>query len=36
VPDYAETVAKDGSLVATVGTPVGGREKRRVSLIEKK
>jgi hypothetical protein len=28
------TVAKDGSLVVTVGTPVEGREKRRVKLIE--
>ena len=26
VPDYADTVAKDGSLVVTVGTPVEGRE----------
>jgi hypothetical protein len=34
VPDYADTVAKDGSLVVTVGTPVEGREKRRVKLIE--
>ena len=33
VPDYADTVAKDGSLVVTVGTPVEGRTKRRVSLI---
>ena len=34
VPDYAETVAKDGSLVVTVGDPVEGRKKRRVKLIE--
>jgi hypothetical protein len=34
VPDYADTVAKEGSLVVTVGTPVEGREKRRVKLIE--
>ena len=34
VPDYADTVAKDGSLVITVGQPVEGREKRRVKLIE--
>lgn len=34
VPDYADTVAKDGSLVVTVGQPVEGREKRRVKLIE--
>lgn len=34
VPDYAQTEAKDGSLVVSVGTPVEGREKRRVSLIE--
>ncbi|WP_020471813.1 DUF3472 domain-containing protein [Zavarzinella formosa] len=36
VPDYAEAAAKDGSLVITVGTPVEGREKRRVKLIEAK
>ncbi len=36
VPDYADTVAKDGSLVVTVGNPVEGREKRRVRLIEEK
>jgi hypothetical protein len=36
VPDYAETVAKDGSLVITVGQPVEGREKRRQVLIEGK
>lgn len=34
VPDYADSLAKDGSLVVTVGTPVEGREKRRVKLIE--
>ena len=34
VPDYADTVAKDGSLVVSVGTPVEGREKRQVKLIE--
>jgi hypothetical protein len=36
VPDYADTVARDGSLVVTVGTPVEGREKRRAVLIEGK
>jgi hypothetical protein len=36
VPDYADTVAKDGSLVVTVGKPVEGRDKRRVKLIEAK
>jgi hypothetical protein len=34
VPDYADAVAKDGSLVITVGQPVEGRQKRRVKLIE--
>jgi hypothetical protein len=34
VPDYAEVVAKDGSLVVTVGTPVEGRDKRRVKLLD--
>jgi hypothetical protein len=34
VPDYADTVARDGSLVVTVGALVEGREKRRVKLIE--
>jgi hypothetical protein len=34
VPDYADTVAKDGSLVVTAGKPVEGREKRRATLIE--
>ena len=34
VPDYADTVAKDGSLVVTVGKPVERREKRRATLIE--
>lgn len=33
VPDYADTVAKDGSLVVTVGTPVESRDERRVKLI---
>lgn len=33
VPDYAEAVAKDGSLVVTVGTSVEGRDKRRIKLI---
>jgi len=33
VPDYAEAVAKGGSLVVTVGQPVEGREKRQVKLI---
>jgi hypothetical protein len=33
VPDYAECVARDGSLVVTVGQPVEGRVKRRVALI---
>ncbi len=36
MPDYADTVAKDGSLVVTVGTSVEGREKRQVKLIEEK
>jgi hypothetical protein len=36
VPDCADTVAKDGSLVVTVGQPVEGREKRRVTLIKSK
>jgi hypothetical protein len=35
VPDYAETVAKDGSLFVTVGTPVEGRKKRQVKLIDR-
>ena len=35
VSDYADTVAKDGSLVITVGQPVEGREKRRVKLLAK-
>jgi hypothetical protein len=34
VPDYAEAVARDGSLVVTVGTPVPGREKRSIKLID--
>jgi hypothetical protein len=33
VPDYAEAVAKNGSLVITVGKPVQGRSQRRVKLI---
>jgi hypothetical protein len=32
VPDHADTVAKDGSLVVTVGRPVEGR----ITLIETK
>jgi hypothetical protein len=36
VPDYADVVAQDGSLVITVGQPVEGREKRRQVLIEGK
>ncbi len=36
VPDYADAVAKDGSVVITVGTPIEGREKRRITLIEGK
>jgi hypothetical protein len=36
VPDYADAVAKDGSLVITVGQPVEGRAKRRVTLIDNK
>ena len=36
VPDYADTVAKKGSLVVTVGQLVEGRAKRRVTLIEMK
>jgi hypothetical protein len=34
VPDYADVVAKEGSLVVAVGQPVEGREKRQVRLIE--
>lgn len=34
VPDYADTVAKDGSLVITVGQAVECRLKRQVNLIE--
>jgi hypothetical protein len=34
VPDYADTVAKEGSLVVTFGNPVEDRAKRRVKLIE--
>jgi hypothetical protein len=33
VPDYADGVAKDGSLVITVGKPVQDRNQRRVKLI---
>lgn len=36
VPDYAEAVAKEGSLVITVGHPVNGREKREAILIGSK
>jgi hypothetical protein len=36
VPDYADAIAKDGSLVVTVGEPVPARAKRRVTLIEEK
>jgi hypothetical protein len=36
VPDYAYAVAKDSSLVITVGKPVEGRDKRRVKLIDGK
>jgi hypothetical protein len=36
VPSYADAVAKDGSLVVTVGKLVEGREKRRATLIEAK
>lgn len=34
VPDYADAVAKDGSLVITVGVPVANRAQRRVKLID--
>ena len=34
VPDYADTVAKDGSLVITVGEPVKDRTKRQVRVID--
>ncbi len=34
VPSYADALAKDGSLVITVGKPVDRRNKRRVKLIE--
>jgi hypothetical protein len=33
VPDHADAVAKDGSLVITVGQPVEARHKRRIKLI---
>ena len=36
VPNYADAVAKDGSLVITVGKPVEERVKRRVKLIDAK
>jgi hypothetical protein len=36
VPDYADSVAKDGSLVVTVGQPVEGRKSRNITLIEAK
>jgi hypothetical protein len=36
VPDYANAVSKDSSLVITVGQPVEGRVKRRVKLIDAK
>jgi len=36
VPDYADAVVKDGSLVITVGQPVEGREKRQLKLIAAK
>jgi len=36
VPDYADAVAQEGSLVVSVGHPVEGRAKRHVTLIEMK
>ena len=36
VPDYADAVAKDGTLVVTVGEPVEGRTKRTVRVIDAK
>lgn len=36
VPDYADVVASDGSLVVTVGKSVEGRTKRRLVVIEPK
>ena len=36
VPDYADAIAKDGTLQITVGQPVEKREKRKVMLIEAK
>ncbi len=33
VPDYANGIARDGSLVISVGKPVEGRDKRRIQLI---
>ena len=36
VPDYADAVAMDGSLVITVGQPIEGRKKRHTTLIEVK
>ena len=35
VPDYADTTAKDGALVVTVGQSVENRTKREVRLIGK-
>ena len=35
VPDYAEAVAKDGTVVVTVGHPVENRTQRQVRLIGK-
>lgn len=35
VPDYAGVVAKDGTLVVTVGKPVENRKERKVRLIGK-
>ena len=34
VPDYANAVVNDGSLVITVGAPVQGRQQRQVKLID--
>jgi hypothetical protein len=33
VPDYADVLVKDGTLVVTVGQPVDGREKRQIKVI---
>jgi hypothetical protein len=35
VPDYAEAMAKDGTVVVRVGEPVANRTKRKVQLIGK-